>query len=437
VEALERAIERGEVDPGTRLPPHRRMASQLDLSVGTVSKAYAEAEQRGLITGEVGRGTFVRKRARGGAKKAAADGPLDLALNVPPSTGEDELLARTLNDIVSGGGFADLLAYQPHQGRREHRDAFASWLSRPEARVEPNRLFVTHGAQHALSVALGMVVRSGDPVLAEDLTYSGMLSLAEQSAYRLHGVAMDGDGLRPDALDRAFSETGARVLFSMPNLQSPTAITMPYERRRAIAEVLERHDAYLVEDDAYAFLFADRPTSISELIPERSFYAVSFAKCLAPGLRIGALIVPDAFRDRCVNAMRATGWMAVPVMAEAVKRLIENGGLDRQVAMKRVEAAQRSDVARDVLGRWMPISSRPPGFHAWLPLPAGRPLTGFIAQAAQAGVKLALPGSLRPLSPMNTGVRLCLGAPADAADLERALHKLRFILEATEAFSVV
>ncbi len=94
-----------------------------------------------------------------------------------------------------------------------------------------------------------------------------------------------------------------------------------------------------------------RSPPISRLIPERSFYIVSFAKCLAPGLRIAAMIAPEAFRDRSINALRATGWMAVPVMAEVVARLIHNGGLARQAKLKRDKAAaSRRHRAADLEG---------------------------------------------------------------------------------------
>ena len=111
------------------------------------------------------------------------------------------------------------------------------------------------------------------------------------------------------------------------------------QRRHAIAEIVRKHDAYLLEDDAYGYLLSPPLAPISRSIPERSFYIVSFAKCLAPGLRIAAMIAPEAFRDRSINALRATGWMAVPVMAEVVARLIQNGGLARQAKLKRDKAA--------------------------------------------------------------------------------------------------
>ena len=437
VVALETDIGSGRVKPGMRLLPQRDMAQRLKLSVGTISKAYAEAEQRGLISGEVGRGTFVQRRRQEPRGLGSPDATINLALNVPPYTGEDEVIASVLADIVADGEMSNLLGYLPHQGLRRHREAMATWFTSLGVTVDADHLFITHGGQHALSIALGMVAAADDIVLTESYTYSGMLALSAQSGYRLHGVAMDEHGLIPDNLDRAFSETGARVLYCMPTLQTPTGSVMPLQRRQAIAEIVRRHDAYLLEDDAYGYLLSPPLPPVSRLIPERSFFIVSFAKCLAPGLRIAAIIAPGAFRDRSINALRATGWMAVPVMAEVVARLIHNGGLARQAKLKRDKAAVRDAIVRRILKAWLPAALVAPGFHTWLPLPAGRTLAALIAQAAQAGITLAPPGALRRMESKSLGVRLCLGAPATEADLERALIEIRRILEMAEAISFV
>jgi DNA-binding transcriptional MocR family regulator len=437
VSALEADIASGRVKPGMRLLPQREMAQRLELSVGTISKAYAEAEQRGLISGEVGRGTFVQRRRPEARSLGSADTSINLALNVPPYTGEDDVIASVLAEIVADGEMSNLLGYLPHQGLLRHREAMVVWLASLGVTADADHLFITHGGQHALSIALGMVARPGDTVLTESYTYSGMLALSAQSGYRLHGVATDAAGLIPETLDRAFTETKARALYCMPTLQTPTGSVMPQDRRRAIAEIVRKHNAYLLEDDAYGYLLSPPLPPVSRLIPERSFYIVSFAKCLAPGLRIAAMVAPEAFRDRSINALRATGWMAVPVMAEVVARLIYNGGLARQAKLKRDKAALRDGIVRRILKEWLPASPAAPGFHTWLPLPAGRTLAALIAQAAQAGITLAPPGALRRMENESLGVRLCLGAPATEADLERALIEIRRILEMAEAISFV
>jgi DNA-binding transcriptional MocR family regulator len=437
VHSLEKDLEAGALKPGTRLPPQRDMARHLGLSVGTISRAYAEAEARGLISGEVGRGTFVKRQRLASGLGVLSQAPVNLALNVPASTGEDEPIAAALSNMLADDALTPLLGYLPHQGLPHHRESMAGWLERIGISADVDRLFVTHGGQHALSIAVGVVAAPRSTVLTERYTYSGMSALSAQNGYALHGVAGDEHGVLPDALDRAFSETGSRALFVTPTLQTPTGTVMSPDRRRQIADIVSLHDAYLLEDDVYAFLPGSPPEPISTLIPERSFYITSFAKCLAPGLRVGAMIVPERFRDVCINAVRATGWMASPIMAEVVTRLIQNGDLTRQVNLKRAEAIQRNGIADKALGRWLPAMSEAAAFHRWLPLPAGRTLNALITQAAQAGITLAPPGALQQVDQDVLGLRICLGHPPTHGDLSRALGQLRGILEAAEEISFV
>jgi DNA-binding transcriptional MocR family regulator len=437
VQALENDVRTGVLKPGTRLLPQRDMANQLGLSVGTVSRAYAEAEARGLISGEVGRGTFVQRPRPPSSTTGHPQATMNLALNVPPATGEDALIASVLSEILADGALSPLLGYLPHQGLPSHREIMADWLRAFRLKVDVANLFITHGGQHALSIALNMVAEPKAMVLTERFTYSGMIALSAQNGYRLHGVDGDADGLLPDALDRAFSDTGARVLFATPSLQTPTGTVMTPARRQQIADIVARHDAYLLEDDVYAFLFTTPPTPVSALIPDRSFYVTSFAKCLAPGLRIGAMIVPEQFRDRSINAVRATGWMASPIMAEMVARLLHSGDLMRQVHLKRTAAARRNAIADRMLGNWLAPLSGTAAFHRWLPIPAGRTLIALVTQAAQAGITIAPPGALQQVDRGTLGIRLCLGHPATDDILENALAELKRILESAEAISFV
>ena len=439
VAALEHDIGRGTLLPGTRLLPHRDMAERLGLSVGTVSKAYDEAEKRGLISGEVGRGTFVLG-SQASAKpvdRESSKRRLNLALNTPPSTGENALIAQTIKNIADRSDMSELLRYLPHQGSERHRTAIEGWLGSQAMPVSPDSLFVTHGAQHAISLAIGLLAQPGDTVLAGNLTYSGIRALANHEGYRLRGVSLDEQGLIPEQLDRAFTETAARVVYCMPTLQTPTGATMSTARRDDIIEIVRKHDAFLVEDDAYGFLCEKPLAPLSARMPERSFYVVSFAKCLAPGLRIGALVAPPAFRDRCINGLRSTGWMATPIMAEVVCQLIENGKLQDQVRRKREAAARRHALAQQILGKHLSLQGGVPAFHVWLQMPAGRTTASLIAQAATAGITIATPDALQSFDPMSNGVRLCLGAPPSEIDVEFALQTVAQILDTAETMSFV
>jgi hypothetical protein len=120
-QALENDMQAGVLKPGTRLLPQRDMANQRGLSVGTVSRAYAEADARGLISGEVGRGTFVQRRRPPASAPGNAQATINLALNVPPSTGEEELIASVLSEIPADGALSPLLGNLPHQCEGRHR----------------------------------------------------------------------------------------------------------------------------------------------------------------------------------------------------------------------------------------------------------------------------------------------------------------------------
>ena len=441
VAALENDITSGAVTPGQRLPTHREMAALLDISVGTISKAYAAAERRGLIMGEVGRGTFVLPISPelGVTDTSVTQAPrrANLALNAPPQTGADTVLAEAVSEVVSDDALTSLLSYLPHQGLYEHRAAMAGWLREHGVMAEPDRLFITHGAQHAIAIATLVLARPGATVLVENLTYSGIIALSQMQGYALRGVPMDRHGLVPEHLDRAFSETKAKVLYATPTLQTATASVMPVERRREVAEVLRRHDAWLIEDDAYGFLCDTPFPTLASYIPERSFHVVTFAKCLVPGLRIGAMSAPPEFRDRIVGAIRSTGWMANAVMAAAVVRMIDNGALDDQVLRKRAAAAERLAIAYEILGSQIASQREIPAFHTWMKVPPGRTASELMSRAAQAGITIVPPSPMQAMDPMGPGFRLCLGGVERPAELRKALETLTTILEETETMSIV
>jgi len=439
VAALENDIATGKLAVGQRLPTHREMATRLGLSIGTVSRAYAIAESRGLISGEVGRGTFVTGKTPqlGVTEIGLAHRGINLALNAPPATGETQDFARTMAEVIDGDDLHALMGYLPHQGLEAHRVAMAGWVSTLGMEAAPDRLHVTHGAQHAIAIALRLLARSAAPVLTENLPYSGIMSLALMEGYDLRGVLMDRHGLIPERLDAAFRESGPAVLYTTPTLQAATGSLMPPERRAEIAEIVARHDGWIVEDDAYGFLPPDGVKPLSAFLPERSIYVVSFAKCLSPSLRVGAMVAPEGMRDRIVNAIRSTGWMANPIMAEVTTRMIENGLMARQVKAKRAAAAERTEVARARLGPALDLMSDVPAFHVWMRLPPGRAPVGLMAQAAQAGITVAAPTPLQPLDTMGNGVRICLGGAPDIAALDGALKTLGDILQGTEAMSLV
>ena len=216
-DSLGHDIAAGRLPPGTRLPTHRWLADRLGVTVGTVTRAYAEAARRGLLSGEVGRGTFVRRAAEVGGDDPIVEGAsLDLAHNHPPMPALGpfgDVLQRTLAVLSARPDLSALLGYPTDGGRLTYREAGAAWIERSGLRADPESVLVCAGSQHALTTVLATLLQPGDVLLTEALTYPGLQALANLLHVRLEGLALDRDGLRPDALEEACRRNPARALY--------------------------------------------------------------------------------------------------------------------------------------------------------------------------------------------------------------------------------
>lgn len=426
VGALEQDIADGRLSDGDRLPPHRDLARELNLSVGTVSKAYQEAEQRGIVSGHVGQGTFVRRRSASAEVASARHEALNLALNVPAQGSETQILSALFGEVARERDLAPLLGYHPHGGIRRHREIIAASLSDTAFTVETERLFLCNGAQHAIDVALRLAAKPGDSILVDAYTYSGFKAIAAASHLNLIPVKMDGEGLDPEELKQACRTSGARVLYCMPTLQSPTARTMSLARRQSIAELVEELDLTVIEDDVYGFFFTERPVPIASLAPSRTFYVTSYSKCLAPAFRLGTLTVPKAYIAQAELLLHASAWFVAPMLSETVLRLIESGKLEELLRERRVQALERYRVFLDVFPKAERL--RFPAFYGWLPLPKEWSADQFAAAARARGI-LVTPRIASAVGETEPGaVRICLGAPKDTKELSNALQTLYDIL---------
>lgn len=429
-------IAAGRLAVGQRLPTHRDLADSLGVTVGTVSRAYAIAIERGLITGEVGRGTFVRGSARRASMPALGvlappdhedRSTIDLGLNYMRLPEHADRYAQTLVTLAARPDLAGLFdEYKPQAGAPRHRAAGARWLANSRLEVTTDRVLVCSGAQHALTVALLGTTRAGDVIAMESVSYPGMMALARSLERTMVAVAMDDDGLIPESLEAVCRSRHPKALYCMPSVQNPTARVMSLRRREQIAEIAARHRIAVIEDDVYGFLAEGALPPISSLVPELGHFVSACTKSVAPGLRVGFLAVPPGDAGRFVEHLWATAVMVSPLTAEISAHWIEDGTALELADARRKEARARQQLARGLLGD-AALAGDPGAFHLWLPVPHTSTAT-FVAAAQHRGV-IVVPGEAFAVgSDVPAAVRVSLGPPRDHAALARGITVLADLL---------
>lgn len=423
-------IEAEVLPPHARMPTHRDLARQLGVSVQTVSLSYKEAERRGYLRGEVGRGTFVRSRVTERADRfmldRSPDGAADLSIIRAVYTEAHEHASRVLlAELSQADNSVFMRPCRPIAGLDRHRAAAQVWLQRLSVDADLDRVLITNGAAHGLFLAVAASVRPGEVVLTENLTDHGIIGLANVLGFTLRGLPTDREGVLPEALEDACASGDVAALVMVPSLGNPTSHVAGAERRRAIAAIARRHGICVIEDEVYKPMLEEPLPSMADLLPERGFFVTSFTKSVMTGLRLGYLVVPHHYAIRVASILRVTSWSATNVMAEMAARWIADGTADALVRLQRAEARARQAIVQDVLGPFV-AGSHPLSMCVWLTVPEQWSEDGLVRALARKGVAVTpsepfVAGEQRPAG----GIRICLGGRLSQAALRAALETVR------------
>lgn len=422
--ALEEAVERGVLRPGEALPTQRELAATLGVTVGTVTRGYAEAAQRGLVVGVTGRGTFAATpRPDVDTMPATHRCRYDLGY-ISPFEHLTPGLHAAVGRLAQVDDLSDLPRYQQPRGLLRHREAGALWAARYGLRVSAKDLLVCAGAQHALLTLLTSLFNPGDRIAAEQLSYPLLKQLAKRLRLHLVPIRMDGGGMLPDALDAACRSAGGAIkgLYLMPTCQNPTLAQIPESRRHELVEVCRRRNVLILEDDVFALALEHDLPPLSRLAPELGCFIAATSEALSGGLRIAYLCPPQRYVEALERTIACTISMAPPLMAELATLWITDGTADAVLAAKRQEAAARNALARRILDGFA-LETRTTGFYCWLHLPEPWKASAFADAARERGVLVAEADhfALTHTSPVQA-VRLALGGLRQREDLEAALR---------------
>jgi DNA-binding transcriptional MocR family regulator len=424
-------IAAGALSAGDRLPPQRRLAEALAVDFTTVARGYVEAQRRGLVESRVGQGTFVKAApAKVAAPRVPSPELVDLSMTLPPEPDDPVLIARLRQGMAEvGERLVSLLRYQPLGGAPVDKAAASLWLGQRGLTPASEQLFVVPGANAALLAILSSLAKPSDAVLCEALTYPGIRSICAQLGLSLTGLAMDADGLDPDAFADACARLKPKALYLNPILQNPTTITMPERRRLEIAAIARRHGVAIIEDDAYGFVPLMAPVPFAALAPELTWHIAGLSKCLGAGLRLAYVVVPDIRSGwPFAAALRASNIMASPLTAALATRWIEDGSADAVLDFLRAETTARQLLAAEILPTGC-YRADPLSFNLWLELPPPWTRAAFAGQMQATGIGIVASDAFAVRGPAPEAARICLGGPIGRKALGDALAFMAHALE--------
>ncbi|MFG2606648.1 PLP-dependent aminotransferase family protein [Streptomyces sp. NPDC048514] len=418
----------GRLQPGQRLPPQRAFARRHGIAPSTAGRVYGELVRRGLVVGEVGRGTFVRAtepdRQPGHAlTEAAGAAPVNLELNYPVAEGQSELLAASVAPLLRPDALEQALRPAAAAGTPAAREAVASLLAQGGLRSVAARILFTGNARQAIAATLASLVRPGGRVGVEPLTYPLVKEIAGRLGITLVPLATDEEGPLPGAVAAAHRAAPLSALYLQPTLHNPTARTTGAGRLAQLADVVHSLGTPVVEDRVWSFLHPGGTPPLAALAPGLVHLVDGLSKRVAPGLTIGFAVVPQERVAAVARAVRSGGWGAGGFALEASVRWIGDGTVDRLVAAKRADARRRQRLVAEELAAFA-VRSDPAACFAWWELPAPWRADTFTAAAQAHGIAVT-PGTAFSVDPSRTPDAVRLGlASVPEPELTRALRTL-------------
>ena len=426
-------IAGGAFKAGDRLPPQRHFAYQRKIAVSTASRVSTELLRRGLVVGEVGRGTFVSGETRRGvASLAEPRGErIDLEVNYPLLPTQSVMIARSLEGLERPEALDVALRQASCLGTQAARTISAEFLSRKDWSPDPDQLLFTGNGRQCIAAALAAVVPNGGRCGVEALTYPFIKDIAARLGVTLVPLVMDEHGVRPDAVQKAHREAHLSALYIQPTIQNPLGMTMPPARRADLVRVVEKLDLPIIEDSVYGFLGDETP--LAALAPDRCIVLDSLSKKVAPGLAVGLIVSPPRLRERIMASVRSGGWTASGFALAAGQRMMGDGTVSELVRLKRIDAARRQQMAAKYLAGFE-VQANIKSYHLWLTLPPHWRSQTFVAAAARRDIALT-PSTTFAVTPGHApnAVRLALGAPT-TEQLDTGLRTLAALLTAKEDF---
>jgi DNA-binding transcriptional MocR family regulator len=313
-----------------------------------------------------------------------------------------DMMAGVVEKLIASNG-AEALQYGSGQGHPKLREQICEMMALEGIKAHPDDVVVTTGSQQALDLISRIFIDPGDVVLVEAPSYVGALGTFKQYEASVVHVAMDEDGLIPEALRNAIAEVQARgqkikFLYLIPNYQNPAGVLLPAERRTEILEICQKEKIFVVEDNPYGLLGFDKPSpnAMRASDSENVIYLGSFSKTIAPGFRVGWALVPPSLKEKLVIASESSILCPSNFTQLAISGYLADQPWRDQIASFCKLYKVRRDAMLESLDAHFPKSAtwtKPGGgFYVWVTLPPEIDTTALMPKAIVAKVAF-VPGT--------------------------------------------
>ncbi|MDN3683092.1 PLP-dependent aminotransferase family protein [Vibrio tapetis subsp. quintayensis] len=425
-DAFAEAIESGELEAGSKLPPQRILSYKIGVTVGTVTRAYQELLRRDLVEPKVGSGTYVKDREsehHGYYYPVAPREGIDMAICRPllvnqQSHFHDSLLQLAQEPIAQNA----VLGYHSAAGLHGHSQVLRSWLSEKWLHdIDSRRLCWTYGGQHGLSAILQGMTRPSDVVLVEGLCYAEFVHACQQSERKVVPIKLDEYGVVPEDLHLQCQRHSPKLLYLTAAVQNPTCVQLSDSRRLQVIEICRRFGVMIIEDDVLYCPPENRKSPLVAIAPDITIYVGSFSKYFSGGIRVGFLIFPLALQLALQKSLRASCMNVSPLLVDLVCRWLSNGAMN----------AVDEEIAQELKARYRIFETFFPnqtqhaiaGFNVWLELPSPINSASFRKKLTEEGVhvreaELFAVGHHR----IPPCVRLSLTGPTSRSQLKEGLR---------------
>lgn len=383
VKAIEQAISDQSLKIGDRLPPQRILAYKLDINPTTVSRAYKRAAEKGLVGGQIGRGTYVLPQSNvalfARCMLEQQQQIIDFSINKLQC---DNRLLKINQHIQEANLFLEQAVHYEYineQLIQRYQLAICQWLDNSrDLQLNQTQILPIPSCQYAIHFIFSRLLKRGDVVIVEQHTAPGIISAAKAHGLRLFGCQCDEQGLIPKRLSSLIKQTNSGTLITVPSNQSPTGTTQSKERRQALADVIIKHDLLVIEEDIYG-MFAS-PAPLAKYAPKHTLVLSGFSKCLSGGHKAAFIASAHPILSKLSERVIETVWLVSSSAVSHIVTAIENHYLD--AAIKHVSAHTREK--NKVLSNTLNLDLCLDNPHHWI-----ASNNEFIASAARAGVLLA------------------------------------------------